>query len=316
MPYPNSLAACFALVLWGCGERSEVVARERLESMGGASDGGNTGGGDGSGGDEGMSAPPAPRFFPPSSVVELNDPEAKDQDPTLTEDQLEIFFFSDRSGNADIWRSVRADGEAPWEPPVVVAELNSAEIEQNPAISRDGLRIWFYSRREPLGIYYAQRPTRGESFGVPERVVINAPGSDGLVIAPSVDASELRMAVSIGEAVSRDLFELVRPSIAGSWGDAVPLSGVNSDHTESTPFFVDDGREMFFQSGRSGEGDLYWSYREAPGLAFTHVELLLDVNDSMAFESHPHFTADRRWLYFGSDRSGVTDIYAAEVRED
>jgi hypothetical protein len=85
--------------------------------------------------------------------------------------------------------------------------------------------------------------------------------------------SELRMAVSIGEANSRDLYELVRPSASGSWGEAALLSGVNSDdRAESTPFLIEEGRELLFHSGRSGAGDLYWAYREAPGLAFVHVE--------------------------------------------
>lgn len=167
-----------------------------------------------------------------------------------------------------------------------------------------------------MGAYFAERPSRDEAFGAPEPIIISAPDSDGFVIAPSVDASELRMAVSIGESTTRDLYELVRPSRSGSWGEAAPLSGVNSDHADSTPFLIDDGREMLFHSGRLGAGDLFWAYREAPGLDFTHVEPLPDVNDSVAFESHPHLTADRRWLYFGSDRGGNTDIYVAESRQE
>lgn len=309
----NTLTACIAVVLWGCGERAEIVARERSSSVGGDQGDGD---GDGAGGDGGQGSgdPGPPRFSAPSSIVELNDPEAKDQDPTVTEDQLEIFFFSDRNGEPDIWRSTRDAVNAPWEPPQQVAELNSVDVEQNPAISRDGLRIWYYSRRDPAGVYFAERPTRSEPFAEPEALTISAPGSDGLVIAPSVDASELRMAVSIGEATSRDIYEMVRPSLSGSWGEAVLVSGANSDNSESTPFLIEDGSELLFHSGRTGAGDLFWAYREAPGLAFTHVEPLSDVNDPAAFESHPHLTADRRWLYFGSDRGGNTDIYVAEAR--
>jgi len=311
---PNLLTASVVLVLFGCSERGEVVARERSAGVGDGSGGVPGSGGDNSGGRGASEDPSVPRFFSPSPLAELNDPEAKDQDPTLTEDQLEIFFFSDRGGNADIWRSTRDDVDAPWEPPVVVAELNSPEIEQNPTISRDGLRIWFYSRRDPLGIYYAERPTRAQPSGAVEPLPVNAADSDGFPIAPSVDRMPLRMAVSIGEGDTRDLYELVRPAVSGSWGEAIRLSGINSDRADSTPFLIDDGHELLFHSGRSGAGDLYWAYREAPGLAFTHVEPITDVNDPMAFESRPHLTVDRRWLYFGSDRSGVTDLYVAEAR--
>jgi hypothetical protein len=313
----KSVYAYAVLTLGGCGEHTEIVARERSASLGGADNTGgseNSGsGGQDSGGSGATGSVSAPRFGPPSRISELNDPNAKDQDPTLTEDQLEIFFFSDRGGNADIWRSTREDIAAPWEPPVEVAELNSDSIEQNPTISRDGLRIWFYSRREPLGLYYSERPSRADPFVAPEALTINAPGSDGFPIAPALDARELRMAISIGEGDTRDLYEQVRPSLAGTWGEAVRLSGINSDRADSTPFLVDEGHEILFHSGRSGQGDLYWAYREAPGLAFTHVEPLDDVNDPMAFDSHPHLTTDRKWLYFGSDRGGVTDLHVAEA---
>lgn len=310
----------------GCGERSEVVARELSLSGGGPGDGDGdvgdgdndgaggdlAGGGDGAGGTAGLERP---RYTTPNPVDELNDPVAKDQDPSLTADQLEIFFFSDRGGEADIWAARRSSVDAPWNEPVSVDELNSPEVEQNPAISRDGLRIWYYSRREPLGIYFAERPSRTEPFGAPEPFDINLSGLEGFPIGPSVDASELRMALSIGEAETRELYEIVRPSPTGTWGNPAPLSGANSEgYADSTPFLIDDGSEMLFHSGRSGMGDLFWAYRAAPGLPFTQVAPLSEVNDPVGFDSHPHLTVDRRWLYFGSDRDGNTDIYVAEAR--
>lgn len=312
---PNILSACTVIALLGCGEQAEIIAHERAPAVGGASNsGGAPGSGGGEGGENGLAS--APRFSAPLPVTALNDPSAKDQDPTLTEDQLEIFFFSDRGGNADIWKSTREDLAAPWEPPVIVTELNSPEIEQNPTISRDGLRIWFYSRRDPLGLYFSERPSRSEPFGEVVPLIVTAPDSDGFPIAPSLDTMELRMAVSIGEGDTRDLYEMVRPSLNGSWGEAARLSGVNSDRADSTPYLIDEGRELLFHSGRSGQGDLYWAYRQAPGLAFTHVEPLDDINDPMAFDSYPHLTTDRKWLYFGSDRGGVTDLYVAEALSD
>lgn len=303
----------------GCDEHSQVVARERTGTGGALGDGDG-----GAGGATGASSPTGgvssigpPLLAPPAAVSGLNDPVAKDQDPTLTEDQLEIFFFSDRGGKSDIWTSTRETEDSDWETPTPVSELNSVETEQNPAISQDGLSIWFYSRREPLGIYFAQRPTRTEPFEEPELIPISK-GSDpdAFPIAPSVDVDQLRMALSIGASTSRDLYEMVRPSLTGSWGVPALLLGVNSEHVDSTPFLVGEGREMLFHSGRSGSGDLFWAYRESPGLPFTQVEPLGELNDPAAFESHPHLTSDGRWLYFGSDRSGNTDIYVSEVIEE
>ncbi len=318
----------FALCSPACDTHHEVVATERLGAAGnpGEATGGErndgTGGSDGDGGssgDGGTSAaggvptdPQRPIFDAPTAVDGLNDPDAKDQDPTVTSDQLEIFFFTDRDGNADIWTSTRDSVDDSWAPPSPVAELNSGDIEQNPTISRDGLRMWFYSRREPLGIYFAERSARDEPFAAPVHIPIASPDPTGFPIAPSVDVAEMRMAISIGESVSRDLFEMVRPSPTGTWGEPAALSGINSaEYAESTPFLIDDGHEILFHSGRAGSGDLFWAHRDSPGLPFTQVAPLSEVNDPGAFDSYPHLTVDRQWLYFGSDRGGNTDIYVA-----
>ena len=194
-----------------------------------------------------------------------------------------------------------------------MTELNSEDTEQNPAISRDGLRIWFSSSREPPGLYFATRAHRDEPFAAPEPIAIDVGDTTGFVIAPSVDVAELRMAISLGVSDSRDLYEVVRPSLTASWGDPALLSGVNTDRAESTPFLIDDGRELLFHSGRSGAGDLFWAYRESPGLPAVHIEPLSEVNDPVGFDSHPHMTSNRARLYFGSDRGGNTDIYMAEA---
>jgi Tol biopolymer transport system component len=332
--YRVTASVALALASFGCDTHSETVARQRLGTGGSESGaGGLAGDGDGDGtagsrpGDgDGESAPPVGgasgvgplRFKEPQAVAELNDPNAKDQDPTVTADQLEIFYFSDRAGDADIWTATRESAAASWGPPEPVVELNSAESEQNPAISRDGLRLWYYSSRDPVGVYFAERPTRADPFSAPLPITISAAAaSDGFAIAPSVDVTELRMAVSIGASDSRDLYEIVRASPTGSWGEAAELSGTNTTgYAESTPFLIDEGRELLFHSGRSGSGDLFWAYREAPGLPFTQVAPLTGANDPASFDTHPHLTVDRKWLYFGSTRGGNTDIYVAEVLLD
>lgn len=325
--YRVTASVALVLAVLGCETERETVAREKTggdpdESRGGgdsAGDGDGTAGahpgdGDNAQASGGMPGVAPPRFKEPRAVAELNDPNAKDQDPTVTADQLEIFFFTDRGGDADIWTATRESVDAPWGTPEPVVELNSAEAEQNPTVSRDGLRIWYYSSRDPVGVYFTERPARTEPFSAPQPMTISATAAnEGFAIAPSVDVTELRMAVSIGTSDTRDLYEIVRASPTGTWGEAVELSGTNTTgYAESTPFLIDDGRQLLFHSGRSGSGDLFWAYREAPGLPFTQVAPLGGANDPASFDTHPHLTVDRRWLYFGSTRGGNTDIYVAE----
>ncbi len=309
----SGATALFLLIFGaaGCGERAEVVARQRLPEGGGA--GGTTAvQGGGTAGDNDLVRRPV--FGAPWPVVELNDPDAKDQDPTLTEDQLEILFFSDRGGIEDIWTSRRASVDAAWEPPWPVTELNSDSFEQSPAISRDGLRLFFYSRREPAGIWYAERESRDAEWSAPVAVPVEVEDPPGVVIAPALDDVELRMAISVGTAESRDIYETVRPSWQAPWGDPVPVVGLNGAATDSTPYLVDDGSEILFSSGRSGAGDIFWGHRPTPALPVERVEPIEELNDEIGFESHPHWVVDRTAIYFGSNRSGNTDIYVARRR--
>jgi hypothetical protein len=67
-----------------------------------------------------------------------------DDNPTLTDDGLEIFFSSDRvaATKYDVYHSTRASLAAPFDPPQLVPELSSAEDDIGTRLSRDGRRIY------------------------------------------------------------------------------------------------------------------------------------------------------------------------------
>src|SRR5690606_25854859 len=85
-------------------------------------------------------------FGTPKLVAELSLPGIEEDDPCLTRDQLEIFFDRDDGGH-DIYTSRRASIANPWPPPAPVVELNSSSTDEHPALSADGLRLYFTSRR-------------------------------------------------------------------------------------------------------------------------------------------------------------------------
>lgn len=252
-----------------------------------------------------------PTFADPEPITELCVDDAKDQDPTLTGDLLEIFFFSERDGNADLWTSRRESVEDPWNPPTAVEELNTSELEQNPSVSRDGLRIWFYSRREPKGIWYSERATRSSSWETP--VPISDPLFDADIIAPNLDDQELRVAVSTldQELDTRDIEEAVRTSTSKPWSRLSPVEGLNGPKDESTPFLFDGDHVILMSSGRTGRGDLYWAWRKTLDSAVETPILLQELSDENALDSHPWLAPDASVIFFGSARSGSTDLYTA-----
>lgn len=86
-------------------------------------------------------------FGEPVPVTELNTP-AHEGKPGVRFDGREIVFFSDRGdGNFDLWHSTRAGVGLPWDEPVELEALNSAQNDSRPSLSPDGTVLLFDSTR-------------------------------------------------------------------------------------------------------------------------------------------------------------------------
>jgi len=105
-----------------------------------------------------------------TNVTALNSATVED-DPTVATDGLEILFTSDRAGSlggAAIWRSTRAMIGGPWTAPTRITELDSGTIEHSPALSQDGLKL-FFSRSigsSDSDFILATRTARGQPWTV------------------------------------------------------------------------------------------------------------------------------------------------------
>ncbi|XXT22008.1 hypothetical protein WME94_10645 [Sorangium sp. So ce429] len=257
---------------------------------------------------QGAGAPERPAFEAPAAVAELNS-EAREEDPTLTGDLLEIYFMSDRDGNRDLFTSRRAALGSPWDAPRAVEELNSAEIEDTPSISGDGLRLWFFSAGDPAGIWLATRASRDDPWGAPARVdAFAVPDSE--VMSPHVETSELRVAVGLNgpSTTGWDLAVATRERPEDDWGALAPIPELNGPDDDHAPFLFDEGRQILFRSG----GDLLWARRPGTEAAFEAAEPLeAPVNLPEERDTDPHLSPDGSVLFFASTRTGVADIYEA-----
>ncbi|MCO4744381.1 MAG: PD40 domain-containing protein [Proteobacteria bacterium] len=80
----------------------------------------------------------------------------------------------------------------------------------------------------------------------------------------------------------------------------------NTDHTQySSPRFAPDGNSVAVSSWQNGRRDLWLYTPEGEPLR----RLTADAHPDRT----PRWSADGRWLFFSSDRSGIPNIYAIEI---
>ena len=76
---------------------------------------------------------------------------AWDQAPSISDDDLTLYFDSERSGSSDIWGTTRKKTSDPWGTPIKLSPVVNADWEANPDISRDGSTLYFVSTRDRYG---------------------------------------------------------------------------------------------------------------------------------------------------------------------
>jgi hypothetical protein len=294
------VASVFAVSLLAC-ERKELLGVIVAEGEAG-----------GAGGEPGL-VPDEPRI-----VDTISDATARDTDPSFTDDRTELYFMSDRTGNKEIWRSLRRTPDDPWGTPELVTALNCPTADENPFVSNDGLAIWFFTDRDrALGSQWRSRRVRREDdWGPPEPVPELAFGEGSSDVAIAADPGEtlfILNAKPTGPPPYR-LYQMERALATDPLGPPELLSEVVSTANEYDPDLRQNGLVLAFDSAREGAPQIYWTRRAArdmPFLAPVPVPALV----SSYGDSAPAFSEDLRYVLFSSDRSGNSEIYEAILSE-
>lgn len=235
---------------------------------------------------------------PPAFLSSLNDPAAIDTDPTISADGLELFFGSDRPGvgNLDIWHSTRTSLAATFAAPTLVAELATIGDDSAPAISGDGLTIYF---RRGTDIFRATRATTTSPF---TSVGLDAELSSAeLDTNPVVSHNGLFASVTRETtATDRELYLYARGSTSDAWGIPRKLIELSTPLSESGAALSDDGLQLWFHSDRGtaggGQLDVYLASR-ASGFAPFVAAPVTELNTAVV-ESDPAVTRDLRIMVF------------------
>ena len=264
---------------------------------------------------------------PANLGCQINSPFGE-QGPAISKDGLSLYFGSmrpDGFGASDIWVSQRASVHHRWGPPLNLgAIVNTPGVENIPALSRDGHWLFFNSDRAgtsgTLDIWVSYRTRVHDDFAwqppVNVGAGVNSPGFEaGASYLENEQGGPPLLFFGRGQTLaSFDIYVSgLQPD--GSFGGAVVIPELNSAQSDQRPSVRFDGLELFLSSDRIGSlglSDLWVSARKTVFDAWdTPTNLGPTVNSAFA-DMQPYIAADRRTLFFTSNRPGgcgALDLY-------
>lgn len=268
----------------------------------------------------GKAQPSETRWSVPRLVTELAS-DAVDDNPTLTGDMLEIYFTSRREGGAgstDIWVARRQHVSEPFGAPEPVVELNTSKFESSPAVSADGLTLWFGSERAgglgDVDIWRSQRSSRDEPWSPPEHVA-ELSSSSADIPRPLGDGERV---MPLGSRRNEEgiywTYFARRSSVDEAFGEPELVAELASPDASIVDAFLSaDGLTLWFnRTPLDGKGDLYVATRPDRESPFGPPELVAELSTEDE-ERDPWVSPDGRTLYFASDRDGDLQIYVVEA---
>ena len=253
-----------------------------------------------------------------------------EQGPTLSNDELSLYFGSDRPGGIggfDIWVSQRACKDCPWEAPLNLGPaVNTASDETGPGLSVDGHLLFFRSTRPGgagLGdVFLSKRANPKDDFGWGVPVALGP----GVNTAAAEAGAEFLQSAEDGAANlyfnrappggTADLYYAAITRDGETLGPAVLISELSDPiATDQGPTLRSDGREVFFFSTRPGGlggADLWTSTRRSVHDPWTPPVNVGAPLNSTAAEQQPSLSSGGLTLLFASSRAGGfggTDIW-------
>ncbi|MHC4533191.1 MAG: LamG-like jellyroll fold domain-containing protein [Planctomycetota bacterium] len=280
-------------------------------------------------------------FDKPTKLGQMVNSWSDDYSPCISADGLSLYFASTRFGgygSYDIWICRRQTIEDEWGEAENLGErINSSDEDTCPAVSADGLELYFASFRSGgLGgadIWVAKRSTTSEPWGLPENLD-NPVNSTADEVTPSLSADGLELYFTLVESgteggeAQRSFCVTKRQSLDAPWESPKKLGqAINSGTCKWNPAVSSDGRLLFYcdywdcsmDPNGSAVTDLWLAMRATKDTDWGEsVNLGVTINTAFA-EDSPMISPDGTTLYFSSDSDKMPegwnnyDIWQASI---
>ncbi|HTL35219.1 MAG TPA: hypothetical protein VL326_18955 [Kofleriaceae bacterium] len=217
-----------------------------------------------------------------------------DWDPTVTADELEIFFSTARSptvGSFDIYSATRSSQGAAFSTPVDVGSASSTGFDGPVFISEDGLTMVVTSDNGTVSydLWTTTRPTRQSPFATPVPVAgpINSGNAER---CPWLSPDGLRLYFSSDRLTGGEIFVSSRATVGDAFGTPAQIAELGSPFVDMRFTLSHDELEGFLVSDRGGNFDIYRSTRPSLASPFStpvRVPELSSAGDDMSISLAP-----------------------------
>jgi len=239
------------------------------------------------------------RLFPTSTTA--------DDDPSFTDDLLELYF----NRNNNIYVAKRATTADAWGTPALVLELSGGGgAETTPAISGNGLSIYFASNRGGgtggFDVMMSTRATRQALWSPPTFVTELESANADTGARPTADDAELVMD-SNRVGGNDDLYLCVRQGLV--WSAPAVATVLSSPSLELSAMMPGNALSIYFESDRDGSRDLFTSTRPDRASSFVAPTKITELSTALFQEEDPWVSADGRTMMYVTNKDGPQQIY-------
>lgn len=248
--------------------------------------------------------------------------QSSERDPTLSHDELTIWFASDRGGiDEDVYAAKRTSIGAPFGTPMPHNVVNTQQDETKFAVSDNELSYAIASDRVGshggYDIFVSHRPNVGMMYPPADNAKLNSIDDAGNQFDPWIDddATTLYYApVGAGQKI----FRATRPNESAQFGAPAAVDEINIGTLTADPTLFADQRVIVFSAiapdniGGLTNTDLWYATRASAAAQFDPPIHIADLSTAN-FEGDPWVSSDGCRIYFAGSTNSDYDLYEADV---